>query len=153
MSYLNRLKIAKPFSRSQIVETAQKRIADLYKFLKLYHRIETLFCDFERSKLAEYEKYKKEHSEEPTKSEWNEEYEFEVFPKFRKSASEIMVKHKINKDFLYSWRDFLAENSLINESGRSPEIRRAYVRALGDNEIVNLEDINYMIYVINTTFQ
>ncbi|MDD4290059.1 MAG: hypothetical protein PHH83_02155 [Patescibacteria group bacterium] len=136
-------------SKNIIKKSIQQKISNLYKFFELYHEMEKLYDLFTEAKKNKFLEYKKEIEKKPTKIELNQEYEFDIFPKFNKLAKNILAKYSLDKEFICDWREFLSEKSLINESGRSNEIKMNYIKALSDKEIVNLEDVHYMIYITN----
>lgn len=153
------IKIALPYSRfleqlnpkakKETIKYIQTRIAELYKFLELYYEAECLFDAFEKDKQEKYNNLKKELHKKPTKLEWNQEYDFEVFPKYKELTEQLIKKHRADLNFIHRWRHFLAGKCLINESGRSSKIRSAYIKSLDNDMILGLDEMHYMIYVIN----
>lgn len=152
LPYLRSIRTYDPDLKKVVVESIQKRIADLYKFFDIYHDMEKLyilFLEMKRKKILELKNSKSE-GEKITKMEWGQEYDFDILPYLKESARSIIDKHKLDKEFLYNCRELLASKSLINEFNRSRKIRTEYIRALDDADIINLEDIHYIIFITNT---
>ncbi|MFA5127240.1 MAG: hypothetical protein WC465_04580 [Patescibacteria group bacterium] len=135
--------------RKKIIASIQKRIADLYKFLEIYHEMEKIHKLFEKKKREKYTQYREAYGHKPSKIEWGQEYDFDISPIFKERAKKILDKYKLTKEFIYDWREFISKKSLINESARSNKIKTAYIKSLNDNDIASLEDTHYMIYIIN----
>jgi hypothetical protein len=149
--YLNLLRKWAANDKQKMTEYIQKRIAELYKFFEVYHEIEKFYNQFKEKReerVAELKKSKAD-GEKIKKIEWEEEFDFEISPQFKKLSQKIVKDFGIDKDMLCDWRNFLSRQSLINESGRSSKIKREYIKSLSIENIIGLEDTNYMIYIMN----
>lgn len=138
--------------RKNTIKIIQKRISDLYYFFELYHEIEKFYDSLNTAKKEKVKELRKNRNkgEKITKLELNQEYDFNIFPIFEKLAKLIIKKHNVDINYIYDWREFLAEKCLINESGRSSAIKRSYIKALSSDVLPNLEDSYFMIHKINT---
>lgn len=149
LPYLNIIRESRNKEKEENIKKIQLKITEIYKFFRIYNKMENAYEEFERDKKKLWEKIEKEFKGELTKKEWLEGYEDNIYYNTKINIKNLNKELNINKDFILTWKNFLIEKNLINESNKSSKIKQEYIKNLNDNNIIYLEDVNYMIHVIN----
>lgn len=127
-----------------------KRLAELYRFLRLYIDAELLYLDYKERRIEKFNQFlKKFKNATEARREWRSHYQVNELPRLQKLAKNILKTHGIDEKELDNWRFFLSQQSIFNEGSvfrRSPSV---YIRELDDDALMEAEDTNKMIFILN----
>ena len=149
------LKIIRMFEKThdpdeEYKDAVVKRIAELYRFLRLYIDAEILYEEYQERRSERFRKLlKKFKNATEARGEWRSQYRLKEEPRLQRQARKILKTHGLSVEELGNWRFFLSQQSIFNEGSvfrRSPAI---YLRELDDSALMEAEDTNRMIFVLN----
>lgn len=139
-----------------LIQNIQKEIQEQQKFLRVFQDWRNLLDFFQKScqqKSDEaWEFYPKDKQER--EKEYKGFYDCEVV-KQKPLFEEILSKHKVAKDEMIHWRDFLINKSFFNEYSFHFPFLKKYLReiknrTLKDNEYINemVDDLSWALEII-----
>jgi hypothetical protein len=128
LPYLNIIRESRNKEKEENIKKIQLKITEIYKFFRIYNKMENVYEEFERDKKKLWEKIEKEFKGELTKKEWLEGYENNIYYNTKINIKNLNKELNINKDFILTWKNFLIEKNLINESNKSSKIKREYIK-------------------------
>ena len=128
LPYLNIIRESRNKEKEENIKKIQLKITEIYKFFRIYNKMENVYEEFERDKKKLWEKIEKEFKGELTKKEWLEGYEDNIYYNTKIKIKNLNKELNINKDFILTWKNFLIEKNLINESNKSSKIKREYIK-------------------------
>lgn len=148
LSWVNKLSLSE---KNRMYKHIRERIHSLYVFLSFYSKLEQFnkkAAEMRANKISDLNKNYPD--KKAKKSEWVDFYNIEYVGRLKKIAEKIMEENKTTIEYILKWRSFLAEKSLINEACRSRKIKRNYLKGITERNLIDAEDVNWMIYIINT---
>lgn len=143
--HLNFLKILKNKEKIKYKKQLLEQISDFYKFLSLYYRLEECFLRIKKC----HNKYFENLTDKERETYIRAETEGRLRPLFKEETQKILKEFGVELEYIKNWRKFLAEKNLVNESVYSQKIKKAYLKAIDDDQLVKAEDVNRMIFILN----
>lgn len=128
----------------------QKRLNELNQFLRWYNDMEIFLEDWQNIYSARIQKLRDEGFRgKNLRKEWSEIYDIDYRPELKKRAASIIKEHNIDATLIKEWRQFLTHQTFFYETKRSWSMSRTYLRGMNERSLAKIEDVNYMILVIN----
>jgi hypothetical protein len=148
LNWVNRLSLSE---NNIMYKHIRERINSLYVFLNFYSQLEQFNKKAAEMRSDKISDLNKNYPDKKAKKiEWTDFYNIDFRGQLKKIAEKIMEENKMTVEYILKWRSFLAEKSLISEACRSKKIKRNYLKGMAEKNLIDAEDVNWMIHIINT---
>lgn len=136
--------------RLGFVKKTKQFLVKINDFLEIYFAIENFFEKINKLQQKSFELYTSQGmNTEQIKDQLKEDFKLDILPTLKKAARDILTEYSFDIKYLDYWRNFLSYQCVFSESKRSVKCIGIYLRSVNENDLIQAEDTNRMIYVIN----